>query len=435
MLREVVTDIFTAAVQAVDPYRLVQPHIETIRDLYWRYSLKKLFVISIGKSACQMTTALEDALSELIVSGVVITKYGHCVPFSEKTKIERFEAGHPVPDENGIKATEKILHLLSKADEATLVVCLISGGGSALCVAPYDGIRLDEKQKVTDLLLRGGAAIDELNAVRKHISRVKGGRLAELAYPARTVSLILSDVVGDKPDVIASGPTAPDPTTFDDALAALDRYMLMDKTPQSVLEVIYRGAAGYWPETPKQGDKTFERVENVIIGNNRTALEGARLKAEASGFGVEILSADLTGDAVEVGRALAQKVRKIKAFPRAYRPLCLLSSGETTVKVRGSGRGGRNMELALAFAMEIAGEPDITLLSAGTDGTDGPTDAAGAIVDGTTIMQAQALGIDPEAYLCNNDSYTFFKKIGGLFITGPTGTNVMDIQIIIISSQ
>jgi glycerate-2-kinase len=323
------------------------------------------------------------------------------------------------------------MNVLKEADGQTLVICMISGGGSALLAAPHEGITLPEKQQITQLLLRAGANIQELNTVRKHISRVKGGRLAELAYPARILSLILSDVIGDRLDVIASGPTAPDPTTFQDALGVIGRYDLADKIPEKVLGILMRGARGEIPETPKEKSQAFERVENIIVGSNKKAIEIAEREAAKRGYQVTILSSELQGEAREVGGWLARKAMAMRDGSK----ICLISGGETTVTVKGSGLGGRNMELALAFAQEIKGMRGITFLSAGTDGTDGPTDAAGAIVDGETITRAEAAGHSPEAYLENNDSYHFFKVAGGLFLTGPTGTNVMDLQIVLIDGN
>ncbi len=425
-------DIFHAALKAVDPYEAVRFHSGGIRSVYQSGDYNRLIVAGFGKAACPMSKAAEDTLGDLIWSGAAITKYGHCSKPPASSKIKVYEAGHPVPDENGLRGTQEILSLIKDPDEKTLLLCLISGGGSALCVSPYDGIRLEEERSITDLLLRAGANIEELNAVRKHTSRVKGGRLAERAYPSRMIALILSDVLGDKPDVIASGPTSPDPTTYNDALVVLDKYRLMERSPQTVLEVIYRGAAGLLPETPKARNMIFERVENIIIGNNRKALEAAKTKAETLGCRAEMLSSYISGEAGDAGRQLARRAIQVKYSEPSKLPLCLISGGETTVKVMGTGLGGRNTELALAFAIEAAGEPGITLLSAGTDGTDGPTDAAGAMADGGAVAAARAAGIDPGAYLRNNDSYHFFKKTGGLFITGPTGTNVMDLQLLLI---
>ena len=474
-LKKLAAEIFYAALKAVDPYNAVKLYTDKIRSIYQNGSFKRLIVIGFGKAACSMAKAVEDDLSDLMDSGIVITKYGYRIERQFNSATERslvrqkdsatvnygnkiysfkktaapplcrticravelshcctiFEAGHPVPDENGLRGTEEIIKILKDMNENTLVVCLISGGGSALLVSPYEGISLVEKQKITELLLKAGADINELNTVRKHISKVKGGRLAEIAYPAKVISLILSDVIGDRLDVIASGPTAPDKTTFNDALKVLEKYRLIDKAPGSIIEVLQKGAEGFINETPKEGNTIFDNVENIIIANNRKALEAAKEKAESLGFKPEIISSEVAGEAKNVGKRLADIARS-KRSNSSNRLNCLISGGETTVTVKGNGLGGRNMELALAFAIEIEGIKGITLLSAGTDGTDGPTDAAGAIVDGKTVRKARAIGLNPEEYLNNNDSYNFFKKIDGLFTTGPTGTNVMDIQIMVI---
>jgi len=430
VLHTALTDIFLSALKAVSPYETVTLQCGRILSENKSGHFSRLLVIGFGKAACPMAKSLEDCLGDLIHAGEVITKYSHCKEHLSRVAV--CEAGHPLPDENGLRGTEEIVRLLKDADEYTLVVCLISGGGSALLVSPYHGITLEEKKEVTELLLKSGANINELNTLRKHISGVKGGRLAELAYPAKVISLILSDVIGDRLDVIASGPTSPDTTTYNEALSILEKYGLMDKSPQAVLEVLYKGVAGIISETPKEGDIIFKKVENIIIGSNKKALDGARLKAESLGFHTEILSSEVSGEARDVGRWLAQKAIEHRAKSKGYGAACLISGGETTVTVRGSGKGGRNMELALSFALEIGDTNGITLLSAGTDGTDGPTDAAGAIVNGNTVSKAKSIGLNPEGYLVNNDSYTFFKKIDELFVTGPTGTNVMDIQILVM---
>src|SRR4030042_6933957 len=290
-----VKEIFCSALRAVDPYELIKSYRDYILSSYHSYNSKRLLVVGFGKSDCQMAKGIEDTVWDLIESGIVITKYGHCLSPYKPEKIQFYEAGHPVPDENGLKGTKEIIRLLKDSDENTLVVCLISGGGSALLISPYKGITLEEKQKITDLLLRAGASIVEINTVRKHISRVKGGRLAELAYPAKIVSLILSDVFGNGMDVIASGPTSPDTTTFADALKVLEKYSLLDKSPQTVLEVLNKGDNGLIPETPKEGDKIFEKVDTIIIGSNKKALEAAKSIAEKLGFYAEILSSEIYG--------------------------------------------------------------------------------------------------------------------------------------------
>ena len=435
--RRQAADIFHAVIKAVDPYDLIKARMDQILSTYHDGHCNKFILISFGKAAYPMIRAIVDFAGDLLTGGVLITKYGHVPHTGFSDKIDIFEAAHPVPDIQGVRATERVLDILKTANAQTLVVCLISGGGSALLVAPYKDITLAEKQQLTQLLLRAGANIQELNTVRKHISQIKGGRLAEVACPARVLSFILSDVIGDPLDVIASGPTAPDQTTFQEALEVVRRYDLEEKISEKARSILIRGAAGEIPETPKEGNPAFDRVENIIVGSNKKAIEIAEGEAARQGYQTTILSAELQGEAKDVGRRLARKA--IEAHHRAregrHRKICLIAGGETTVTVRGNGLGGRNTELALAFAQEIKGIRGITLLSAGTDGTDGPTDAAGAFADAEMMAKAKSLGITPETYLHDNDSYHFFKALDGLLITGPTGTNVMDLQIILIDGD
>ncbi len=425
---EIARNLFFTALRAVDPFESVKGHCATIRTAYHDGGFTRLLAIGFGKAAASMALALEQELADILETGVFVTKYGHTLS-RKPQKFRSFEGGHPVPDEYGFRGTEEIMELAASADEKTLVVTLVSGGGSALLVAPVNHIPLAAKQKTTDLLLRCGADIHELNTVRKHLSRVKGGRLASIISPARTISLILSDVIGDDLDVIASGPTAPDSSTYQDALGVLERYQLLDKVPVEVLAHLASGARGDIQETPKQGDLIFQRVENHIIGSNRVALEAMLATARKLGLAAEILSTGVNGEVADVAKMLF-RTAMVRKESRQGKTLCLLSGGETVVHVRGTGKGGRNMELALIFALDIAGLDGITLLSAGTDGTDGPTDAAGAMVDGETIPLAEKESA--LRFLEDNDSYTFFRKNGGLFITGPTGTNVMDLQILLI---
>lgn len=425
----VLKELFWTGIRAVDPYAAVKEYLKKIREEIETDEYQKVIVIGFGKAAYTMAKAVEEEWGDLINAGLAITKYGHG---GKLNRIKVTEAGHPLPDENGVKGTEEIINLIeTNVSEKTLILCLISGGGSALLVAPYEGITLAEKQTVTQLLLKAGADITELNAVRKHLSRVKGGRLAERAYPSRLIALILSDVIGDPLEVIASGPTAPDETTYEDALTVLRKFNLIPHTPPQVIELLEKGKQGLLPETLKKENPIFKHVTNMIIGNNRKALNAIKAKAFELGLRPQIISSEIQGEASEVGKYLANLALETQKT-LSDRPKCLISGGETTVTVKGKGLGGRNMELALAFALEIAGKKGISLLSAGSDGTDGPTDAAGAIVDGNTVLRARALGVNPEIYLENNDSYHFFQKIGGLFITGPTGTNVMDIQMMLI---
>ncbi len=432
--RMIIREIFNKSLLAVDPYKAVVSYSDTIRRAYKSGNFGKLILVGFGKAASLMAKAIEDTLGDLLAGGIIVTKYGHSVRKGLTSKIITYEAGHPLPDENGLKATKEIVRMLKEADKKTLVICLISGGGSALLVAPSNNITLADKQEVTGMLLKAGADINELNTVRKHISAVKGGRLAETAQSATIISLILSDVMGDRLDMIASGPTAPDKTTYYDAHTVFQKYELESRLPSSVAEIISKGKRGLVPETPKDDDSVFQRVSNIIIGSNKIATDAARKAAELLGYRTTVISSELSGEASSVARQLAKKAIDSKKALAPGDKVCLIAGGETTVTVRGNGTGGRNTELALVFGMEINGLPGITFLSAGTDGTDGPTDAAGAFVDGQSVAKAAAAGIMAEDYLKNNDSYTFFSRIGDLFITGPTGTNVMDIQIVLLDN-
>ena len=429
--KHVLDEIFGAALRAADPYEAVTRHLDRIAAVFPKGDFRRVFVAGFGKAVCPMARAVEEGLPGIVERGIVVTKYGHCTGCGF-ARIAVREAGHPLPDENGQKAAVEIIDLLRKADVRTLVVCLISGGGSALLVSPCEGTTLSDKQEVTGLLMKGGADIHELNTVRKHLSGVKGGRLAEAASPASVLSLIISDVIGDDLDVIASGPTSPDGSTYSEALSVIEKYGLRDRAPRRVIAALERGIRGQTPETPKTGNPLFGKVENIIVGSNRAALEAAKQQAASLGFEAEILSSGVRGEAREIGSGLAKKAIGIKDTKRRDKPLCLISGGETTVTVTGNGLGGRNMELALSFALAIEGVGGVSFLSAGTDGTDGPTDAAGAVVDGDTVRRGEKQGAVAAEYLENNDSYRYFEKAGGLLITGPTGTNVMDVQIALL---
>lgn len=436
-------EIFNAALAAVDPYAAVLNAVQleqgTLHAAGASYPLgayERIVVIGAGKSAARMALAMEQLLGEKISAGVVVTKYGHAL---KPGIVRQLEAAHPVPDAAGMDATRQMLELAQAADEHTLLLCLLSGGASALLVAPAAGVELADEQQATTLLLRAGASIGELNAVRKHISAVKGGRLAQAAYPARLVTLILSDVIGDRLDVIASGPTAADDSTYADALAVIDKYGLRAQMPARVMQHLQRGLDGLEQETVKRGDPCLATTRNAVIGGLNQALSAAADHARELHYVTEIVSGELQGEAREAAYILAQRARSALAALQPGERHCLVCGGETTVTVRGNGSGGRNQELALAFALEVDGYAGVSLLSAGTDGSDGPTDAAGAIVDGATAAQARRLGIDPEKLLNNNDSYSFFSQLDALagsashFITGPTGTNVMDIQLILLN--
>lgn len=433
-------EIFFAGLEAVDPSaavaRAVQRRGRRILVRGKSYCLddyRRIYVVGAGKAAAPMALAMERILGERLSGGLVVVKYGY-LPHTGPREVEIVEAGHPIPDEAGRRGAERIEAVARCATEGDLVVCLFSGGASALLPLPAVGIGLEDKQEVTERLLACGASIAEINAVRKHLSRMKGGQLARLASPASVVSLILSDVVGDPLDVIASGPTAPDRTTFADCLRILGEYGLEQRLPPAVMAHLRAGAAGTVEETPKEGDPVFARVHNCVIANNLRALEAAQRKARAMGYRTLLLSSQIEGESREVAAVLSAIFKEAAASGHPLRPpACILSGGETTVTVRGKGRGGRNQELALWVATRIQGSPRISFLSAGTDGTDGPTEAAGAFVDGLTVELAAAAGMRPQDYLQENNSYVFFERLGDLFVTGPTNTNVMDLMIAIIA--
>jgi len=436
-LRKSARGIFDAAVRAVDPAEAIRRHLVrdgdrlTIGDE--RVDLggvRQIVVVGLGKAGAPMAAAVEEILGERIARGVVVTKYGHVQP---TRTIRIHEAGHPVPDDAGMAGARAVLDHVKGLGPGDLVLVLISGGGSALTPAPVDGITLAEKQALTKALLACGADIREMNTLRKHISRIKGGQLARAAAPARVLTLILSDIVGDPLDAIASGPTVPDPTTYADAVAILDKYHIREEVPAGIRTHLETGAAGKIPETPKPDDPLFGRVRSVMVASNIQALEAARAEAQRLGFQAIILSSFIEGETREIARMHAALALEVRASGHPVRPpVCLITGGETTVTLRGKGKGGRNQEFALASALDIAGLPDVVVLSAGTDGTDGPTDAAGALADGDTVKRAVGLGLKPRAALDGNDAYPFFERLGDLVITGPTRTNVMDVRLVLV---
>ncbi len=435
-LRREAVAILKAALAAVDPYnatrrvlRLDRRGLVAAGRAYPLAPGARVIVVGAGKAGAPMARAAEDVLNDRITAGAVVVKAGYTAPLR---RIVLREAGHPVPDAAGQAAAREILEAVTGLGPRDLVICLISGGGSALLPAAQDGITLDDMMRTTDLLLRSGAAIGEINTVRKHLSRIAGGRLVAAASPARVLTLVVSDIVGTPLDAIASGPTVPDPTTYADALRVLESRRLLDRVPRAVRETLRRGAAGALPETPKPRDPAFRRAHVAVVADNATAARAALRKARQLGFHAQLLSTYLEGEAREVGRVLAGIARQIvRSDEPVRRPACLVAGGETTVTVRGNGRGGRNQELALAAAGGLDGVSDALLVSFATDGTDGPTDAAGAVADGTTLSRARAMGLDPAAYLANNDSYSFFDALGDLIRTGPTNTNVTDLMLIL----
>lgn len=436
-LRKDALAIFNAGLLSADPAKAMRRHLTVCENTlmvadtpFDLAQFTEILVIGAGKACAAMAKELETILGSRISRGSINVKYDHLAPLET---IALVEAGHPIPDENGTKGAKKLFDLATQAHEKTLVFCLISGGGSALSPLPWNGISLAEKQETTRILLACGARIHEINTIRKHISLIKGGRLAKAAFPATLISLILSDVVGDDLDIIASGLTVPDTGTFEACEQIIASYGIASKLPSNVMDHITAGCNGQIPETPKPDDPCFERVTNLIIGNNLNALIQAKAKAESLGYNTLILSSLIEGETRQIAKMHSAMAREIARTGNPIPlPACLISGGETIVTMDHHGLGGRNQEFVLASAVEIAGENNIVVLSVGTDGTDGPTDAAGAIADGNTLEKAQNLGLSAKTYLADHDSYPFFKRLDDLVITGPTHTNVMDLRIFLI---
>ena len=427
-----------AALAAVEPALAVKRNVQlsgsTLSVAGREYDLgryDRILVIGAGKAGAPMAQAIEETLEDRITSGIVNVKYGYGGP---SKIIEIHEAGHPIPDEEGVAGARKMVEMLADSDDRTLVIALMSGGGSALMVAPVDGVTLTDKRQLTDSLLRSGANINEMNTVRKHLSLVKGGGLARLAMPADIISLMVSDVIGSPLDVIASGPTVADTSTFGDAWGVVEKYGLIEDLPASIRGHFESGLAGRIEDTPKPGDPIFDKAINVIVTSNEIAAGAAVQQARAEGLNTLLLSTWVEGEAREVAHvatAIAQEI-EYSGNPVPV-PACIVAGGETTVNVRGEGVGGRNQEMALAAAIQMAGLQRSLIMTLATDGSDGPNDAAGGIVDGSTAEKAVRAGIDPDTYLANNDSYNFFKQIDDQFITGPTNTNVNDLIFILVT--
>jgi glycerate 2-kinase len=440
-LRIQAEEIFRSSIAAVDPYNAIKRFVafdgkmlrlgreeEGIQEID-SSKFNRIFLVGGGKATAPMAKAVEDILGTRLQGGIITVKYGFTTALS---RTEIIEAGHPIPDENGVLGTRKILELLRECGEKDLVFSLISGGGSALLSQPNGAITLPEIQAVTRMLIECGASIDEINALRKHISASKGGQMARFAYPATVINLMLSDVVGDCMDVIASGPFVPDSSTYGDVRKVLEKYHLTN-IPDAVEKYLGAGLEGRMRETPKEGDPVFERVHNWIVGSNMIALQAAGKKAEEMGFKTVILSSMVEGETREVARVHTAIVREIlrTGYPISP-PACVISGGETTVTVKGNGLGGRNQEFCLAAAIDLRKlAPRVVILSGGTDGNDGPTDAAGGIVDPLTLDRAEKSGLRTMDFLENNDAYHFLQNTGDLLITGPTNTNVMDVRIIL----
>lgn len=434
--RDIAEQIFLAGVRSVLPEKLITGIMKLEgSDLSvgeYKLSLEKIdniYVIGAGKASAAMAHYVESILGNRITGGHIVVKYGHSCTLK---RMRVTEAGHPIPDSNGFKATEEIVKLSSLASERDLVICLISGGGSALLADLPEGLLPEELYIVNNLLIRCGASINEINSVRKHLSTVKGGQLARIVRPAQLVTLIISDVTGNPIDVIASGPTVPDPSTFGDALNVITKYALESDVTQGVLNYLKEGVNGIHPETPKQNDPLFYGTLNIIAGTNLTALQSAEGRAGELGYHPYIITSDLAGDVESACGSIIDAVTNFRNSSEVEKPVCLLFGGETTVKVTGNGLGGRNQHLALSSVIRLAGMSGVTLLAAGTDGNDGPTDAAGAVVDDETLQRASSLKADPVDFLSQFNSYNFFKRVGGHIVTGPTYTNVMDLVVVLV---
>lgn len=437
-MRAHAAEIFSTGIQAVSPMESVMNSCRLVGNVltvgnrsYDLSRFRRILVIGAGKAGAPMAQALETMLGPRIDTGLISVKYDHGQTLS---RVRVIEAGHPIPDEKGMAAAGEMLNVARSATGRDLLICLLSGGGSALMPLPVPEVTLTDKQNALHTLLSCGAPIQDVNILRKHISAIKGGWLAATAQPATVLTLALSDVIGDDPAVIASGPTVPDSSTFADCLDIVEKYGIRDDLPEAVMAHIRKGARGAAMETPKAGDAAFHQSHVNIVASNIDALAAAKQKALQLGYNTLILSSRIDGDTSAAARFYAAIAQELKATRNPLPPpACILSGGETTVRVEGNGMGGRNMEFALAFAVFGRALKEAVLLSAGTDGTDGPTDAAGAVVDGHTWGRAAAAGLSASDYLARNDSYRFFAQLDDLFITGPTRTNVMDMKILLVS--
>ena len=432
-------EIFNAALKAVHPYHLIRDQIKRHKDQLILPDKSKLdlksfdhiYIIGTGKSAAPMARAMEEILTDVLTGGKIIVKYGHT---DKLDKIVQYEAGHPLPDENTLVASRQLLVYTTHLTSRDLVIVLLSGGGSALLEYLPTEINLNELKELIQLLIQSGATISEINCIRKHVSMVKGGQLAWFIAPARCISFILSDVLGDDPAVIASGPTAADPSTYTEAIHILQKYQIFTKVPASIRTHLEKGYSIQIKETPKPGDKIFERVQNFLIGNNTLALQAAEKKAVKLGFQTQINTSKIHEPVQKVADKISGIITELQEKSKpADKPVCVLLGGEPTVKVSGQGTGGRNQHLALLVAHLLRDNTKPYLfMSCGTDGTDGPTDAAGALVTSQTITQAAKKDLNPQDFLNNYDSYHFFDPLDLLIKTGPTLTNVMDIMLVMV---
>ncbi len=432
---DAIVRLLRAAIRAVDPGEAVAKALvldgSTLRVGVQEYNLdtfEHVYLVGAGKASAAMAAAIEEKLGQRISGGWVNVKDGYGAP---TRKVTIHEASHPIPDERGLVGSRAILDIVRKAGPRDLIIAVISGGGSALMPLPVDGVALEDVQTLTNTLLRCGATIQEINTIRKHLSQMQGGRLAQVAAPAELLALIISDVIGSPLEVIASGPTCPDPSTYDEAWAILDRYGLTKEAPTAIVDHLKSGRLGKTSDTPKQDSAVFRHTHSVVIASNELAAQAVVQEARALEMNAVLLSTFIEGEAREVAKLLAAVAREIDHSGQPVaRPACVVVGGETTVTVRGSGLGGRNQELALSAVPRLAGISNVAIISFGTDGTDGPTDAAGAVVTGNTSARAVEQGLDVAAYLAENNAYRFFEALGDLIITGPTGTNVNDLMLV-----
>lgn len=430
--------ILDACIDAVKPYQLIKNQIRLNKNILQigtkqidHSQFENIYIVGAGKASAFMAQSLEEILKNKVTAGAVVVKYDHGAP-CQKTKI--YEAGHPIIDENSLAGTAQILDLVQQAGEKDLVICVISGGGSALLEKLPEGISLSDLQTTFKLLLECGATIEEINTVRKHLSLVKGGQLARIIAPATCITLIISDVIGDPVGSIASGPTAADPTSFQNTWQVIEKYQLTDRLPEKIINYLQKGKEGKIPETLKPGNPIVSNTENIILGNNFLSLQTAEQTARALGYNTLILTSQIQGEAREIGKAASGILSEILASGHPIqRPACLLMGGETTVTIRGEGKGGRNQELVLSALISLKNvNEQYILISCGTDGTDGPTDAAGGMISNETWEKVRNQKMKPQEFLDQNDAYHFLEKVDGLIKTGPTGTNVMDIIIVLI---
>lgn len=419
--RTLLIDSFQAAVAAADPLKIIAAHLPPPPK-------GRTLVVGAGKAAASMARAVDLAWpQDAALEGIVVTRYAHAIPTERITVVE---ASHPVPDDEGEKAAADILARVAALGPDDRLIALVSGGGSSLLSLPVDSVPMTDLKSVTKSLLKSGAPITEMNIVRKHLSRIQGGRLAA-ACRAPVTTLIISDVTGDDPSAIASGPTCPDASTYADAIAILQRYGV--EAPDSVLAHLERGASGQVDETPKPGDALFERVDNIVIATARQSLQAGAEFLAAQSITPVILGDTVTGEASEVAKVYAAVVREIRAYEQPFKPpVALISGGECTVTVRGNGRGGRCAEFLASLAAEMDGMPDVYAIAADTDGIDGTEDNAGAVLLPDSKARADQLGISARKMLANNDGYSYFSALGDLVITGPTLTNVNDYRVILV---